>query len=72
VEKAQEGRVREAGLAARRERSGEAMKNPGEHRPDAGFGRWQVRISAGSNALEPRGIVNFWFSEQEYAMPGTA
>jgi hypothetical protein len=48
------------------------MKNPGEHRPDAGFGRWQVRISAGSNALKPRGIVNFWFSEQEYAMPGTA
>jgi hypothetical protein len=31
----------------------------------------RVRISAGSNALESRGIVNFWFSEQEYAMPET-
>ena len=40
--------------------------------PGAGFGRQRVRISAGSNALESRGIVNFWFSEQEYAMPKTA
>jgi hypothetical protein len=31
-----------------------------------------VRIFAGSKALKSRGIVNFWFSEQEYAMSETA
>lgn len=32
----------------------------------------QVRTSVGSKALELRGIVNFWSSEQEHAMPETA
>lgn len=47
-------------------------KRPGEHRLPTGSRRGGVRISAGSNALEPRGIVIFWSSEQEHAMPGTA
>jgi hypothetical protein len=38
----------------------------------AGFRRWTVRILAGSKALELRGIVTFWFSEQKHAMSGTA
>jgi hypothetical protein len=32
----------------------------------------RVRILAESKALELRGIVIFWFSEQENAMPETA
>jgi hypothetical protein len=32
----------------------------------------EVRISAGSKALELRGMVTSWSSEQEHAMPETA
>jgi hypothetical protein len=38
----------------------------------AGFGLLWVRILAGSNALEPRGIVTFWFSELKNTMSETA
>jgi hypothetical protein len=38
----------------------------------AGRGPRQVRISVESKALELRGIVNSWSSEQEHAMPETA
>jgi hypothetical protein len=47
------------------------METPGEHRPVSRFGAERVRIPAGSKALELRGIVIFWFSEQENAMPET-
>jgi hypothetical protein len=38
----------------------------------AGRGPLHVRTSVGSKALELRGIVNSWSSEQEHAMPKTA
>jgi hypothetical protein len=68
---AQEGRCREAGPAALGERSGEAS----ETHESIGLLQLRlspIRISAGSKALELRGIVNFWSSEQEHAMPETA
>jgi hypothetical protein len=73
--KAHEGRDREADLAALEERSGEATKPMrASARVDLGspWSAQRVRISAGSKALELRGIVIFWFSEQENAMPETA
>jgi hypothetical protein len=70
--KAHEGRDREADPPASGDRSGEANRTPGEHRPVSDSGPPRVRISAGSKALELRGIVIFWFSEQENAMPETA
>jgi hypothetical protein len=71
VWEAQEGRFREAGSTACGERSGEASETHesiGLSQPRLS----QVRISAGSKALELRGIVNSWSSEQEHAMPETA
>jgi hypothetical protein len=71
VWEAQEGRFREAGSAACGECSGEASEaheSIGLPQPRLS----QVRISAGSKALELRGIVNSWSSEQEHAMPETA
>jgi len=69
--KVHEGRVREAGLAIPEEHSGEAEK-PMRVSARVDSGPHRVRISAGSKALELRGIVIFWFSEQENAMPETA
>jgi hypothetical protein len=69
--KAQEGRVREAGLAPCGDRSGEALK-PMRASARPGRGLWRVRISVVSKALKLRGIVNSWSSEQEHAMPETA
>jgi hypothetical protein len=69
--KAHEGRSREAGSTVRGERSGEAPKA----HESIGFRRLrsvEVRIFAGSKALELRGIVTSWSSEQEHAMPETA
>jgi hypothetical protein len=50
----------------------ERRKQPMRASAYADRGPPRVRISAGSNALELRGIVNFWSSEQRYAMPKTA
>jgi hypothetical protein len=50
----------------------ERHKTPMRASARAGRGPRRVRTSVGSKALEPRGIVNFWSSEQERAMPGTA
>lgn len=49
----------------------ERRKSPREHR-SAPLRRSRVRILAGSKALKLRGIVAFWSSEQENAMPETA
>jgi hypothetical protein len=46
----------------------ERRKSPGEYRPSSLRRGWE-RIFAGSNALKLRGIVAFWSSEQENAMP---
>ena len=69
--KVHEGRDREAGPPAFEERSGEA-ENPKRASTPAGFGPRWARILAGSNALELRGIVTFWFSELKNTMSGTA
>jgi hypothetical protein len=50
----------------------ERRKTPMRASACSGRGPRQVRTSVGSKALELRGIVNFWSSEQEYAMPKTA
>jgi hypothetical protein len=54
------------------ESSGEAPKCPGEHRPFRSFGSGTVRTSAGSKALESRGILTSWSSEQKDEMSETA
>jgi hypothetical protein len=69
--KAQEGWNREAGSATCGERSGEERK-PKRASTRPGRGPWRARISVVSKALKLRGIVNFWSSEQERAMPETA
>jgi len=69
--KAHEGRAREAGCAPRGDRFGEAKK-PMRASALADRGPRRVRTSVGSNALELRGIVISWSSEQEHAMPETA
>jgi hypothetical protein len=66
-----EGRDREADPPAFGECSGEA-ENPKRASAPAGFGPQWVRILAGSNALELRGIVTFWFSELKNTMSETA
>jgi hypothetical protein len=68
---AQEGSAREAGCVPCGDRSGEA-KLPMRASASADRGPCKVRISVGSKALKLRGIVNFWSSEHEYAMPKTA
>jgi hypothetical protein len=60
--KAHEGRRREAASTACEERSGEAKTHESIGHPGLRFGG--VRISAGSKALEPRGIMTYWSSEQ--------
>ena len=47
-------------------------KNPTRASVRAGLGSRRVRILAGSKALELRGIVTFWFSEQKHTMSETA
>lgn len=70
-DEAQEGCAREAGCAPRGDRSGEAKK-PMRASALADRGPQRVRTSVGSKALELRGIVISWSSEQEHAMPETA
>jgi len=71
MQKAQEGRFREAGSPADVERSGEAT----ESHESIGSGlpwRSGKRIPAGRKTLKPRGIVTSWSSELEDAMSRTA
>jgi hypothetical protein len=46
----------------------ERRKSPREYRLISASAGWE-RILAGSKALKLRGIVAFWSSEQEHAMP---
>jgi hypothetical protein len=49
----------------------ERPKSPREYRPARARARGRVRILAGSNALESRGIMISWSSEQENVMSET-
>jgi hypothetical protein len=55
--------------------AGNALERRQKAHESIGFRRLrpvEVRIFAGSKALELRGIVTSWSSEQEHAMPETA
>jgi hypothetical protein len=72
TQKAQEGRVREAGSTAEGDKLWRGEEKPKRVSAQSGFGRRRVRISAGSKTLKLRGIVIFWSSEQQNAMSRTA
>jgi hypothetical protein len=65
------GKVREAVSTACDERSGEDLK-PMRASAQPGFGPDRARILAVKNALEPRGTMISWSSEQGNVMSGTA
>jgi hypothetical protein len=71
TKEAQEGRGREAGSTVLQGTALERRKTQESIGPPDLRVRIGIRILARRNALESRGIVNFWFSEQEYAMPET-
>lgn len=72
AQKAQEGRIREAGSAAEGDTLWRGAEKPKRVSARSGFGRRTVRISAGSKTLKLRGIVIFWSSEHKNAMSRTA
>jgi hypothetical protein len=58
--------MREGGGKPLPRRAGNALERPKAHESigHPGFGPGSVRILAGSKALEPRGIMTYWSSEQ--------